>query len=262
MASKVPAAHNTLRILRWLSERRRPVSAASIARELGLPRSSVYHLLTVMEEAGFVVHLPEEHLYGLGVSAFELSSAYMRQDPLVRLAAPLLGALVDEVGESAHLAVLDGREVVYVVEERARHRPSLVTDVGVRIPAHLTASGRSMLAELPVAQLRALYPGTSAFGERTPGGRVTGVRELRAELEATRVRGWAEEWGDVTADFGSVAVPVHDHRNLPVAGLAVTFLADRLDEEARARVVRALKRVANSLSQRLYGALQVDPPEK
>ena len=108
--------------------------------------------------AGFVVHLPEERRYGLGVSAFEIGSAYSRQVPLARLARPLLARLVDAVGHSAHLAVLHGREVLYVVEQRAPGRPPLVTDVGVRLPAQLTASGRALLADLPGPQVRALFP--------------------------------------------------------------------------------------------------------
>lgn len=254
MASKVPAAEHTLRILGWLASRQRPASAAAVARELGLPRSTVYHLLAVMAEHGFVVHLPEEHLYGLGVSAFELSSGYVRQDPLARLGAPLVSALVDEVGESAHLAVLDGKEVVYVVEERAMHRPSLVTDVGVRIPAHLTASGRCMLADLPAAQVRALYPGKEAFAARTELGNVRSPGELREELARTRERGWAVEDGDVTPDFASVGVAVHDHRGLPVAAVAVTYLTHRLDDAAVQGIVAALRRAAGALTSRLHGA--------
>ena len=134
------------------------VPAAALARDLGLPRSTTYHLLAELIAAGFVVHLPEERRYGLGVSAFEIGSAYSRQEPLARLARPVLARLVDAVGHSAHLAVLHGREVLYVVEQRAPGRPPLVTDVGVRLPAQLTASGRAMLADLPPAQVRALFP--------------------------------------------------------------------------------------------------------
>lgn len=251
--SKVPAAENTLRILRFLATRRGPVTAASIATALELPRSSVYHLLKVMTDQGFVVHLPEERLYGLGITAFELSSAYVRQDPLARLGEPLLRGLVDAVGESAHLAVLHGRDVVYVVEERAPRRPSLVTDVGVRIPAHLTASGRSMLSGLPPAQVRALYPDRASFTSRWEGTTITGPSRLRAELERTRARGWAVEDGDVTPDFASVAVAAHDHRGLPVAGLAITFLAHRADEDRRRELVGQLRHTAEALSARLYG---------
>ena len=93
--SKVPAAENTLRILKLLASKRGPMAASSIATSLGLPRSSVYHLLGVMEANGFVLHLHEEQRYGLGISAFELSSAYSRQEPLSRLGRPLLASLVD-----------------------------------------------------------------------------------------------------------------------------------------------------------------------
>lgn len=251
--SKVPAAENALRILRHLSERRGPVAAASIASALELPRSTVYHLLRVMEDQGFVLHLPEQRLYGLGIAAFDLSSAYVRQDPLARVGEPLLQAVVDAVGESGHLAVLHGRDVVYVVEERAAHRPSLVTDVGVRIPAHLTASGRAMLAGLPAAQVRALYPDRASFVSRWQDAAITGPRELRSELERTRARGWAREDGDVTPDFASVAVAARDHRGLPVASFAVTYLADRVDADAEARLVRRLQDAAATLSRRLHG---------
>ena len=99
-----------------------------------------------MIEEGFVVHLPEEHRYGLGVAAFEVGSGYSRQEPLQRISRRLLADLVDRTGQTAHLAVLHGRDVLYVVEERAPGRLPLVTDVGVRLPAHLTASGRAILS--------------------------------------------------------------------------------------------------------------------
>ena len=64
--------------------------AAAIARDLGLPRSTVYHLLAVLRDEGFVVHLPEQRRYGLGVAAFELGSAYARQEPLRWIAGTVL----------------------------------------------------------------------------------------------------------------------------------------------------------------------------
>jgi DNA-binding IclR family transcriptional regulator len=157
-ATQVPAAENTLRILSYLAGRPAPVAASSIARELELPRSTVYHLLTTMAAHGFVLHLREERRWGLGTSAFELAGGYTRQQPLARRGRPLVAALSDRLGESAHLAVMSGGDVLYIVEERAPRRPALVTDVGVRLPAHLTASGRAMLAALPREQVLALYP--------------------------------------------------------------------------------------------------------
>src|SRR3954466_14717547 len=129
----VPAARQTLALLQALARQPAAVPAAALARDLGLPRSTTYHLLAELIAAGFVVHLPEERRYRLGGTAFEIGSAYSRQEPLARLARPVLARLVDSVGYSAHLAVLHGREVLYVVEQRAPGRPPLVTDVGVRL---------------------------------------------------------------------------------------------------------------------------------
>jgi hypothetical protein len=78
-----------------------PVSAATIARQLDLPRSTTYHLLAELEQTRFVTRLPAERRYGLGIAAFELGSAYLRHDPLERLARPLLRVLVERVGHSA-----------------------------------------------------------------------------------------------------------------------------------------------------------------
>ena len=100
-------------------------------RACDLPRSTAYHLLNTMVDEGFVVHLEEERRYGLGVAAFEVGSGYSRQEPLQRIARRLLAGLVDSTQQNAHLAVLHGRDVLYVVEERAPGRPPLVTDVAV-----------------------------------------------------------------------------------------------------------------------------------
>lgn len=253
MGSKVPAAENTLRVLRLLASRKSPTPAAMIATLLQLPRSSVYQLLNVMLEQGFIAHYPEEKAYGLGVSAFELSSAYTRQEPLARLGAPLIAALVDRLGESAHLAVLHGADVLYIVEERAKGRPSLVTDVGVRLPSHLTASGRAILAALPKSQVRALYPGTSSFASRESDSGITSYSQLRRELDQTIQRGFAVERGDVTEHFHSLAVEITDANGWPVAAVAMTFLGDRVPEQQWPVMVEQIKHTASLLTSRLHG---------
>ncbi|XVX19747.1 IclR family transcriptional regulator [Actinomycetota bacterium] len=250
--SKVPAADNTLRVLSHLASRRGPVAAASIASALGLPRSSVYHLLTVMRERGYVVHYPEDGVYGLGLAAYELSGGYLRQAPIARLGHPLITALVDRVGENAHLATLHGRDVIYVIEERAPGRPSLVSDEGVRLPAHLTATGRAILAALPRPQVRALYPNRGAFATYGAGGSEWTSLRLKAELERTRARGYAVEEDEITPGLSSVAVVARDHLNLPAAAVAVTFEGERRDEAWRREQVAALRAVAATLSTRLH----------
>ena len=250
--SRVPAAEQTLAMLRQLARQASPVSAAGLARDLGLPRSTTYALLSVLAREGFVVHLPEERRYGLGVSAFEIGTAYVSQEPLARLARPVLARLVDAVGHSAHLAVLHGREVLYVVEERAPGRPPLVTDVGVRLPAQLTASGRAMLADLPFSQVRALFPDPDAFVDRHGVG-PTSLTALRRLLSDVRRSGHAGEDGEVTPGFASVAAAAHDHTGRPVAGVAVTFGAEDVGGSGRESLARTVTAAAAELTRRVSG---------
>jgi DNA-binding IclR family transcriptional regulator len=202
-----------------------------------------------MEAEGFVVHLVDEHRYGLGVAAFEVGSGYARQAPLQRIARRPLAELVDRSGQSAHLAVLHGRDVLYVLEDRAPGRRPLVTDVGVRLPAQLTASGRAVLAQLPAAQVRALYPSASTFVDRHGSG-PRSLGALRALLAETRQRGYAVEDGEVTPGLSSVAAAVLDHNDFPLAGVAVTYAEGEADPAALADDVR---RTARLLSTRLGG---------
>ena len=251
---QVPAATRALRVLRFLAGQPDPVTLDRLAQAVGLPRSTAYHLVNAMIAEGFVVHLPDEHRYGLGIAAFEVGSGYSRQAPLQRIARRFLVGLVDSVGQSAHLAVLHGRDVLYVLEERAPGRPSLVTDVGVRLPAHLTASGRAILAGLPANQVRAVYPDRSAFVDRHGTG-PTSLSALRVLLAETRQRGYAVELGEVTPGFASVAAAVLDHNHHPVAGLAVTYSTDAVVDADH--IIRATQRTADLLSRRLGGSREV-----
>ena len=237
--TRVPAADNTLRILEFLSVQRGPVAAQTVATALGLPRSSVYQLLTVMAERGFVAHLPEEKRFGLGPNAYALASSYTRQQPLTRLGAPLIAKLVDAVGESGHLALLHGTDVLYLVEERAKNRPSLVTDVGVRLPAIKTASGRAMLAALPLAQLRALFPDSREYAA------------VKRTLEPARQAGFASENGDVTPGLASVASCAIDHAGWPAAAVAVTYPVGT--GQSRHDIIDAVVSTAAELRRRIHG---------
>jgi DNA-binding IclR family transcriptional regulator len=199
-----------------------------------------------------VRHLPEDRRYGLGIAAYELGTAYQRQAPLQRLARGAIDRLVDATGHNAHLAILHGRDVLYVIEQRAPGRPLLVTDVGVRLPAPLTATGLAMLAALPAAQVRALFPDRESLVQRDGRGAAS-LSELRRELSAVRQRGYAAEDGLVTPGLNSVARAVLDHNGYPAAGVAVTYRGDLVDAVDTTRLVDAVAMAAADLTRRLGG---------
>ncbi|MFC0624699.1 IclR family transcriptional regulator [Kribbella deserti] len=252
MSGNVPASTRTLRVLTFLATQPGPVPMERIASAVDLPRSSAYHLLKAMIAEGYVVHLPEDKRYGLGVAAFEIGSAYLRHDPLERLARPVLAQLVTDVGHTAHLGVLHGRELVYLLKEQPPRPVTLVTDVGVRLPATLTASGRALLAALPSAQVRALFPDTESFVRRTGKGPQT-LTQLRRVLADERRQGFAEEDSQITDGVASVAAAVLDHAGHPVASIGVSFRSEAVPAGNRPALARRTAAAAETLSRRLRG---------
>lgn len=218
---KAPAAAQVLAVLRYVAGQAGPVSASVIARDLGLPRSTTYQLIASLIDDGFLVHLPEERKYALGVTAHELGTGYSRQAPIQRIARYPLSRLVARTRRTAHLAVMHGRDVVYVIEERAPRQRPLVTDTGVRLPAHLTASGRAMMAQMDPAQVAALFPGPEAFAIRNSNGPQS-LPALQDLLARARSLGYAWEQDEVTEGFSSVAVAVLDRQRYPVASVTLT----------------------------------------
>jgi len=250
--AQVPAATRALSVLTLLAGAPGPMPAASIARALALPRSSTYHLLVAMREAGFVVHIADEERWGLGVAAFEVGAAFSRHEPLAGLARPLLQALVRPAAPTAvvaYLGVLHGAETLYLAKAESRHLP-IVTEVGVRLPAALTASGRAVLAALPRTQVRAHVDTNRAFVDRTGRGPTTWPA-LRRLLDAEREQGWSEEDGFITEGFASVSAPVRNHVHLPVAAIGVTFVSAGADSRERARLAANAVRAAAQLSRHL-----------
>jgi DNA-binding IclR family transcriptional regulator len=126
----------------------------------------------------------------------------------------------------------------------------LVTEVGVRLPAHLTASGRAILAGLDAAQVRATFAGTKSFVDRTGFG-PTNLRELTKLLRDEAVAGFSAEDGFITQGYSSIAVASQNHLGIPVAAIALTFRSEDANESLRADLVKALKAAGLELSRRL-----------
>ncbi|MFF2503904.1 IclR family transcriptional regulator [Streptomyces sp. NPDC058067] len=227
-SSTSPAVGRALDILLHLAGRPGLVQAGALARDLGIPRSSAYHILSVLVERGFVTYVAKEQAYGLGVASFEIGSAYLRHEPLERIARPILRNLSNRLGQTVHLGILYGSESVYLLKERPTTARSgevdtpLVTDIGVRLPAHLTANGRALLAHSGEAQLRALFPRPGSLITRTGKG-PRSLPELLALLARDRERGWSEEIELVSEGLRSIGVAAFDHNGHPVAALSSTW---------------------------------------
>lgn len=248
--SSVKSAERLLDVLDLLARRTRPVPTMTIARECGIPKSSAHHLLNVMRARNFVTYYESERAWGLGVSVFEIGSAYLRSGPLQRLGRHLLVELATRTGATSHLAILRGTEVLYIDKEQpAGSVVKLVTEIGVRLPAQLTAVGRAILAALPEAQVRALYA-HQPLVVRTGQG-PSSIDGLLRDLGQVRRTGIAIDDEMVTPGISCLACPVFAHDGIPAAAVGVTYvtaqrpphevdLAAELVRDVSARLSRSL----------------------
>jgi DNA-binding IclR family transcriptional regulator len=253
--TQVPAAHRALEVLLTLARAAGPIPAATIARECAIPKSSLYHLLGAMEAHGFVTPAGNS-TWGLGVSAFEVGSAYIRHEPMERRARPLLAEAVSRlkrVGSVVgHVGILRGHDTLYLVKESTSTSITLVTDVGVRLPANLTASGRAMLAHMSDSQVRALFPDSSAFIDRTGNGPQT-LSALRNLLRKEREKGYAHEVGFISPGYSSIACAVFDHLRQPVSAIGITYRNNTISDAGERIIIEVVQDSAHTLTQRIGG---------
>ena len=242
----VPALERGLRMLGEFSRDTRTIGAPEFARRLGLPRSTVFRLLSTLESMGFVERAGND--YCLGVAVLRLGFEYIASLDVSELGRPVVEALRDESGLSAQLVIRDGTEVVIIARAAAPSAFASNVNVGTRLPAHATILGRILLCGASDAELEALYPGSlprvSARAPRT-------LAELKKLMRQDAARGYAVSESYFESGISAVAAPVRDQSGRIVAALSVTAQRPRLEPKERERLVKLVLNAAAALSRRL-----------
>lgn len=238
-------ADRVLATLTQLARHPRGVDLHDLTSELGLPKSTVHRALATLVRAGFAERVGRGR-YRLGLQLVRLAFEFHEERDDARLVEPALEALAQRFGETAHYAVLDGAEVVYLAKVVPRGQSVRMTStVGGRNPAHCTGVGKALLARaLPDADVVERFVAEHGpLAARTPQTLVS-ASELAAELERTRVRGYALDREESEAGVVCLAMPVFlDSRANPSGAISVSALAHRTTLEtleAAAAEIRAI----------------------
>jgi DNA-binding IclR family transcriptional regulator len=159
---------------------------------------------------------------------------------------PVLEALVGRCGETGHVAVLDGIEVVTVAVVDGWRSVRMHSTVGKRSPAHATAIGKALLAALPEAEVRRRY-GRRALERRTEKT-IGSVPALLEHLAEVRAKGWAADGEELEAGSRCVAAPVADHTAAVVGAVGLSGPSDRITATAARRLGNDLRATAAEVS--------------
>jgi len=233
----VPALDRGLRVLDLLATRREPMAASALARDLDIPRSAVYEIINTLARHG-AVHVDDARGVSLGRQLFVLGSAYAQSLDLISLAQPVAHAVMTRSHETVQVGVLDGEDVIYLVKAESPQAIRLVSTVGSRLPAHCTALGKMLLAELPPEVLRSVL-GDGPLRSMTSRSQ-TDPEALSRELADTKAAGLAWERGESNPEVVCVAAPVRDATGEVVAAMSISAPQTRLSDDARRAEVAAL----------------------
>jgi DNA-binding IclR family transcriptional regulator len=204
-ASPVKSAERTVKILETLAASPTRLTLSELQERVGYPRSSLHALVRTLRELRWVEADESGSAFGVGPHALLSGTAYLDRDPALRFAYETIEDLRTELGCTIHYARRDEAHVLYLASRESRDSVRIVSRVGRRLPAHVTALGQALLADLTEAEVDALLPDT--LQSLTPHT-ITERAALHAELDAVRKRGYAFEVEQGTEGVACLAVAV------------------------------------------------------
>lgn len=210
------------------------IGVSQLSRRTGLPKASVSRITKELVAHDFLERKDDK--VRLGLKFFELGAKARRPKNLRRLAIATLADLRRTTGHTIHLAVLEGREVVYIEKLHGREDIRLPSTIGGRYPAHATGVGKAMLAHYSERQVEDyLKNPLENVGPRT----ITRPAELRIELEAVRANGVAYEREESGRGICCAASPILGADGTPIAGISISGPIDTTDLARVAPAVQA-----------------------
>ena len=224
------------------------LGVTEISKELGVSKAVVHRILTSLRERDLLTTDPETRRYALGPAVLELATAYRDRLDIRTLALDEMRRLSAATEETATLSVRHGNRRVYVAQITPPREVKMTVPIGGSFPLHAGASSKAFLAWLSEGEID-LYLAENPLDAMTEATIVT-VDELRAELGRVRQQGFAVSLGERQHDAGSVAAPILDHNQAPVAVISVSGPIERFRDEI-ASSAAAVVEVTRALSTKL-----------
>ena len=246
----VPAVSRALALLERLADQREPMSLARLASDLDLPKSSVHGLCSTLVSFGYL-RRQSDGAFLIGPRVMGLAEAFVSGTDVAQEFNALWADRRSAPEETVVLSVLSGGEALYVAVRNSARPLGLAFNVGMRLPAHLSGSGKAMLAHLPADEVGRRLAGNFRIRLTQKGPR--SLEALNKELALTRRRGYSIDDEGVREGVYSFGAPVFDAAGSVAAAISVCINKALLGAEGGARHREAALDVAHALTERIGG---------
>lgn len=249
-----------LRVLELINELDgQALTIEQLAQQVGLTRSNMHRTLQSLSHAGYVYRDQASGGYRCTLKLFEMGARLLFSLDVRSLAAPFMRELADQTGESVHLSVLEGMDVVYIDKIDSPQPIRAYSVIGGRAPAYAVATGKAMLSFQPADYLVQYQ---SALQQHTASTHID-LAFLRNEFRQVQVRGYAENHGEWRDGVGGLAAPLFNGLNKVVAALGISGPLDRLSSETMKKMAPLVLHSAQALSSQLgYQGEYFDLPKE
>jgi IclR family acetate operon transcriptional repressor len=233
----------------------RGATLAELAEQVPMAKSSILRYLTTLAAVD-VVRRDDGGRFRLGLKLVELAGGLLESDDLRSAAEPLLHDLAAVSGETVHLGVPSGNEVVYIAKVESRHSVRLVSRIGARAPIHCSAMGKAILAGLGAAERSPLLDSLPRRTENT----ITSKKALQEELAEIRSAGFSIDDEENEVGVRCVGAVVTAGNGDPLGAISISGPADRLGRERASELGPVVIETAAEVARQL-GHRAASPPE-
>jgi DNA-binding IclR family transcriptional regulator len=218
-----------------------------VTRRLGLPKASASRLLRSMREAGMLETIGDTRRHRPGRMMLDLAAAFRHSSGIIGRAGEVVAETVRRFGHTGYVSVRDGREVTAVADFEGSNSLRVVSNIGRRLPAHLSATGRTLLARLAETEVAAIYHGHPDLDR------------LMARLERVRRQGFAVSTEETTPGVEAVALAVTDPATDESVSLCIVYPHRLVSREECAAMIAALGHGAGRIAEAVQDARFVAP---
>jgi DNA-binding IclR family transcriptional regulator len=244
----VRAVERALQILGCFDDEHPERGVSEIAQEVNLHKATTHRIVTTLVNYGFLERAADGQKYRLGLELTDLGFKVLRRMDLRREALPYMSMLVGRWDEACDLSVFDQGKVFYIEVIQGSHALTISASVGLRLPAHSTASGKIFLAHLPTSELEDyLSNPLVAYTDNT----LTSPEKIRQQLAEIRQQGYSVDDQETEVGIRAVAAPIRDQTGKVVAAMSMPSPSSRLTIDRVPEIARDLIDATQVVSRRM-----------
>src|SRR6202795_3902864 len=240
-----------LSILEALSNSEAGLTLTDLAHRVLLPAASTHRLLSTLEKMRYVYQAGDLGLWYIGLQAFVVGSTFLANRDFVAQSHGYMRRLMEQSGETANLAILDGTEAVFIAQVQCHEMMRTLVKLGSRVPLHASGVGKAIFAALSNEQIDAILKvrGLPRITEKT----IVVPETMWAALRVIRQRGYSFDDEEHARSTRCVGAAIYDEHAEPLGAISIAGPSTRLADERVRQLGPIVAHIAEELTRHLGG---------